>query len=72
MADVTAVREAETTHTVVMTEDSPLAEPAQLIVADFAEAINGKLYLIGAGWARIVVDVAVPIAVGVLVHIPTP
>jgi hypothetical protein len=50
----------------------PRTEPEYLILADAAEALNGKLYLMGGGWDSIFVRdisqrVAMGIACGVLI-----
>lgn len=51
-------------------DSSPLQLTAQLIVADFAEAINGKLYIQGAGWARITPNMPVFIALATVIRVP--
>ena len=50
----------------------PRTEPEYLILADAAEALNGKLYLMGGGWDSIFVrdisqHVAIGIACGILI-----
>jgi hypothetical protein len=50
----------------------PRTEPEYLILADAAEALNGKLYLMGGGWDSIFVrdisqQVTVGIACGILI-----
>ncbi len=41
-----------------------------LVVCDFAEVINGKLYLQGAGWSRIVANQPMVLAVALFWRIP--
>ena len=43
---------------------------ASLLLCDWAEAVNGKLYAQGIGWTGIVPDRPLSIAVAVLVNIP--
>lgn len=44
--------------------------PPTLLLCDWAEEINGKLYMQGAGWSRINVVNPVQFAVAVLWHVP--
>jgi hypothetical protein len=41
-----------------------------LILCDWAEVLNGKLYLQGAGWGRVPPGSPVGIAIAALVHVP--
>src|SRR6266496_1346948 len=43
---------------------------ATLLLCDWAEEVNGKLYIMGAGWSRVVASRPVSIALGVLLFIP--
>lgn len=51
-----------------------LADPSKLrvtlMLADWAEALGGKLYIQGGGWARIVPNRPVTMAVAALLHVP--
>ena len=48
----------------------PPSNPPTLILCDWAEAIGGKLYIMGAGWSRIIANTQASIAVAVLWMIP--
>lgn len=43
---------------------------ATLILCDHAEAVNGKLYVNGAGWTDMVAEMPVPVALGVILMVP--
>ena len=43
---------------------------AQLILCDWAEVVNQKLYIMGAGWTKVVANQPVPMAVAVTVRVP--
>jgi hypothetical protein len=40
------------------------------LLCDWAQEVNGKLYIQGAGWDRLVADQLVNVAVAVLVEVP--
>ena len=42
----------------------------QIVICDWAEAVNGKLYIMGAGWLKVIANQPVPMAVAVLVQVP--
>lgn len=42
----------------------------QLILCDWAEVVNQKLYIMGAGWTKVVANQPVPMAVAVTVRVP--
>lgn len=42
----------------------------QSILCDWAEVVNGKLYIMGAGWMKVVANQPVPMAVAVMVQVP--
>jgi hypothetical protein len=44
--------------------------PPTLILCDWAEVLNGKLYMMGAGWTRILANSGMPVAIAVLWFIP--
>lgn len=50
--------------------DGPDESAPHLVVCDYAEVINGKLYMQGAGWSRIVANQPVAIAVALFWRIP--
>lgn len=51
----------------------PKVEPEYLILADAAEALNGKLYLMGGGWDSIFVrDISQRVAMGIACGILIP
>jgi len=41
-----------------------------LLLADYAEAVNGKLYIMGAGWDQLAANAPVPVSVALLVTVP--
>jgi hypothetical protein len=41
-----------------------------LILCDWAEVINGKLYMMGAGWSRTQADAPLSISVAVMIKVP--
>jgi hypothetical protein len=41
-----------------------------MVLCDFAESVNGKLYIMGAGWDQLAANVPVPVAVAMLVTVP--
>lgn len=41
-----------------------------LVLCDWAEVLNGKLYLMGAGWSRVIPGQPLLIAVAVLLKVP--
>jgi hypothetical protein len=41
-----------------------------MLLCDWAEEINGKLYIMGGGWNRVVANRPVSIGLGVLVQVP--
>jgi hypothetical protein len=41
-----------------------------MVVCDYAESVNGKLYIMGAGWDQVAANVPVPVAVALLVTVP--
>jgi len=43
---------------------------ASVLLCDFAEAVNGKLYIQGAGWNTLAADTPASLAVAVLVEVP--
>jgi hypothetical protein len=43
---------------------------ASVLLCDFAEDLNGKLYVMGGGWNRLVADTPTQIAIAVLLEIP--
>jgi len=50
--------------------DGPDESAPHLVVCDYAEVINGKLYMQGAGWSRIVANQPFAIAVALFWRIP--
>lgn len=46
------------------------ADRAVLILCDWAEAINGKLYIQGAGFNQLLADAPIPLALAVLWSVP--
>ena len=43
---------------------------AQVVLCDWAETVNGKLYIMGAGWVKTIANQPVSIAVAVIVRVP--
>src|SRR3989442_14351182 len=43
---------------------------ASMLLCDFAEAINGKLYIMGAGWSHIVLNQPTNFALAVQLSVP--
>lgn len=43
---------------------------ATLVLCDYAEAVNGKLYISGAGWSDIAANIPAPVALGVMLNVP--
>lgn len=41
-----------------------------LVLSDWAESVNGKLYMMGGGWTMILSDRPVPMAISALIHVP--
>jgi hypothetical protein len=41
-----------------------------LMICDWAESLNGKLYVHGGGWTRIIAGAPVPMAIAGLIHVP--
>jgi len=41
-----------------------------VVLCDYAENVNGKLYIQGAGWSRLAADVPFPMAIAVFWRIP--
>lgn len=41
-----------------------------LLLCDYAESVNGKLYISGAGWNEIAAHATAPIALGMIVVVP--
>lgn len=41
-----------------------------MVLCDFAEAVNGKLYIMGAGWEQLRANAPVPVAVALIVTVP--
>ena len=50
----------------------PDVEPitAALLLSDFVESINGKLYIQGGGWSRIRAARPMTLGIGMVVHVP--
>ena len=42
----------------------------QVILCDWAQAINGKLYIMGAGWSRVVSTIPFNLGVAIIIKIP--
>lgn len=42
----------------------------QMVLCDWAETVNSKLYIMGAGWTKIIANQPVPMAVAVIVLVP--
>jgi hypothetical protein len=40
-----------------------------MLLCDFAEAVNGKLYIMGAGWEQVRANAPVPVAVALIVTV---
>lgn len=54
-------------------DDQPLPLPGDgpaVILCDFAEVINGKLYLMGAGWSRVAANNPINVGVAIFWRIP--
>lgn len=52
-------------------DDDRLSQPPPTVMlCDWAETVDGKLYLMGAGWSRIVANTRTSIAIAVLWHVP--
>ena len=43
---------------------------AQISLCDWAEVVNQKLYIMGAGWTRLAANQPTPMAVAVHIHVP--
>lgn len=43
---------------------------AQMLLCDYAEEMNGKLYVMGGGWNRLVAETPASVALAILVGIP--
>lgn len=43
---------------------------ATVLLCDWAEAVNGKLYIMGGGWSRAVVGQPVPLALAIKLGVP--
>lgn len=41
-----------------------------MVLCDFAEAVNGKLYIMGAGWEQLRANSPAPVAVALIVTVP--
>jgi hypothetical protein len=41
-----------------------------MVLCDFAESINGKLYIMGAGWEQLRANSPAPVAVALIVTVP--
>jgi len=41
-----------------------------LLLCDWAEVVNGKLYIMGAGWSRVLITQPVTVAVAILIKVP--
>jgi len=41
-----------------------------LVLCDYADAVNGKLYITGAGWTDILASVPAPVALGLIMRVP--
>ncbi len=42
----------------------------QVILCDWAEAINGKLYIMGGGWSRMITAVPFNLGIAIIIKIP--
>lgn len=42
----------------------------QLVLCDWAETVNAKLYIMGAGWTKVIANQPAPMAVAVIVLVP--
>ena len=43
---------------------------ATLLLCDYAQTFDGKLYIMGGGWNRIPANAPISVAVAVLLHVP--
>jgi hypothetical protein len=41
-----------------------------IVLCDYAESVNGKLYIMGAGWDQLTANAPVPVSVAMLVTVP--
>jgi len=41
-----------------------------LLLCDWAESINGKLYILGGGWSRMAANLPIPVALAIKLGIP--
>jgi hypothetical protein len=41
-----------------------------MLLCDYAEAVNGKLYIMGAGWEQVRANAPVPVSVALIVTVP--
>lgn len=46
------------------------AMEVQLVLCDWAEAVGGKVYIMGAGWTRLAANAPAPVAAAVFVRVP--